>query len=599
MIYGNFYKQLNTRNMTKKILQLVVILLISAQGVMGQTVQIADLTNAAPGNLEVQVDMDGLANVAAITLHIEFDSDLMDFVGITNTSLAGTWLANYVAATDKVIITFVAPVGVGYTPSGKLFDLQFYNKGGFSSDITFDEAYCEIADNNLAPLVATYTNGSLQQGAGAGTVSFTAIAPQPIGNTVDMPVTILGGTGFDAVDAFTLKIAYDEAQLAYAGYTNTLLTGVVANAGSGVLTITWSGIAEDFTVLNTLFDLQFVYYGGDAAVEFIPGCEIVNSLAHLATDYDNDNGLVTQTDDEPTLTIGTVTGTPGDAVNVAIVASQFETSVVGALTLNVTYDNSLLTYTGYSVQQLSGWVVNGTSPGVISLVASYSTGSTLDDDNVVTLDFMYSLSGGDAVIQFKPGSMVESVNLVNIPTTFVDGAVNTGGATLYTVDGQLTYMGDVDRPVGTAGTSTTTVYLKNSADSTIAYTTSTDADGNYTFTDVAAGSYFLDAITTIDASQSFIIGDAYIVYGYTVTGNGLPTDLQKLAADVNEDGSITVGDAYMIYGTVQNGYNKPSNWEAPEWIFDNVVVNVVNANVAQSFSAINSGNASGNFIPVP
>jgi len=450
--------------MLKKILQLIVVLFFTATGVMAQTVQVENATRA-PGDILVQVDMLSYTDVAAITLNIGFDSDLMDFTGISNTTIAGDWVANYNSNLNQVMITYTSTPGIGFNINGKLLDLMFFYKGGFSTDLTFFESTCEIADKNLAPIPSTYINGSVTQLGSDGTVSMADLTDQTIGNTLLMPVTI-GGGGFGAVDAITLKIAFDPAQLAYAGKVEHAITGVTATANSGVLTINWIGSAIDFTTLATLLDIKFVYYGGNAAVTFIPGCEIASGLTLLPTTYVD--GSFTPKTEVASLTIDDVAGVPGSAVSVPIIASGFGVSQLGTMALNISYDISKLTYTGYTVQQLAGgWVTNGVSGGVISLQWSSSSGPLLADGNLLTLNFTYA-GGGQAVIEFAPGSEVKSVNLVTIPVTFNDGFVDIGHTVTFTVEDQ------------------NAVAI---TDAVITFDGTTYPAGTYVFTDLLDGTY--------------------------------------------------------------------------------------------------------------
>jgi len=596
MIFWKFiYKQLKTHNMIKKILQLVVVLIITAQGVMAQSVSIANEAYVPGNNIAVQVNMVVADDIGSISLDIEFDSDLMDFVGIDDTQLtSGTWIANQKDG-NIVAIRYITPPNTGISINGKLLDILFAYKGGFSSDLIFDEANCEITDDNLVVITpVTYTDGMVQQNAtGAMAVSMPTDLVETIGNTINVPVTLVSGT--NTVEAITLKVAYNENELAFAGILDGAITGAVANANDGVVTINWIG---SFNGTADLLDIQFVYNGGNADMEFIPGCEFTTAAAPLPVDYTD--GLIKATPGTASLTISTEVAEPGSSVNVPIVAASFGSTDIGAATFNISFDNSLLSYVSYSAQQPeTGWVVSASNAnGEITMQWIDDSGINYVDDSVVTLSFVYDIDtiGGEALIEFMGGSTLTDVDLVTIPVSLNGGMVSN--EVLYTVSGQLTYMGDVSRPVGTTSELIyTNVFLRNSGDETIAYTTGTDADGNYVFTDVAAGDYYLDAETTIDASESYITGDAYAVYAYTKTTAGLTTDLQKLAADVNEDGDITAGDAYIIYGSIQASYYKnPATWKAPEWIFDNTVFSV-SSNLSQSFNAISSGNATGNFTP--
>jgi len=592
-----YFKQLNTQNMLKKILQLIVVLLITAQGVMAQTVQIASVTDP-PGDVSVQVDMLGFTSangsVAAITLNIGFDSDLMDFTGISNTQLTGDWLAN--ANGNTISISYTAsPTGTGYDINGKAFDLLFSYKGGFAGNLVFDVASCEIANSSLGSITATYVDGSITQSAAVGTVSMTTVT-DTIGNTVSMPVT-MQGAGFTSVSSFTFVMQYDNSELSYAGVTGSVVTGLTANANNGVLTIEWTGTAADFSSSTHLFDIEFVYNWGNAEVDFAPGCEVDDgSLNPIAVDYTD--GYINSVSSTRSLTIqnvGASTDTIATPVNVPVVAGGFTGDLVGALTLKFSYDDSKLAYTGYTAQQLTGWTVNSATSGEVTFQWSNAAGAALADGNLITLNFNYDTTGGLANVDFVGGTIIRDNNSASLPTSFTNGSVSNFG-----VSGQLTYDTDGIHPIGTDGSLITKVYLRNSADSTIVDSTLTDANGNYAFTSVAVGSYFLDASTNIDAKWSYDVTDAYVIYGTYATLTGL----RAQAANVNmNSGGADQTDAYIVYGSVNNGGTgtniKVSSWVAPDWIFDNVTVTVSTGSVSQDFGGICSGDANATFVPMP
>jgi hypothetical protein len=517
-------------------------------------------------------------DVAAITLRIEYDSDLISFVSIENinTLFIGSWVANY--NNDQLIITYMAPTGAGHDINGKLLDIKFNYLGGFSTPVYFVDV-SEVANSSLQIIPATYVDGSVTQITAVGTVSMDDLT-ELIGNTVNMPVTIIG-TGFGAVDAITLKVAYDETQLVYAGIVEDAITGVVANAAGGILTLNWSGVALNFSTLDTLLNIQFVYHGGNAAVEFFPGCQISSGLTLLATDYVD--GSVDPIPQSSSLTIQSVGGTAGNPVSVPVVADDIP-QTVGSIALSISYDDSKLIYTGFTANQLSSyssWVVNGNVSGEITIAWSYSSGATIADGDLITLNFNYS--GGIAVIEFDPGCELKTNNFVTIPVTFNNGLVGA-----FIVSGTLDYVNGLVIP-------NSTVYLKAPVDSSILYTTSANASGYYEFPAVIPGSYFLDASTTTDAQWSYDLTDAFIIYG---TGGSL-VGLYLLAGDVNEDGSADQTDAFIVYGSVLNLNVKVPAWLAPDWIFENTVVIVSTSNITQDFQGICSGDADGNFVPVP
>lgn len=579
--------------MIKKILQLVVVLLFAVQGVMAQSVEIEHVVTA-PGEIAVQVDMLGFmgsnGDVAAITFFIDFDADLMDFTSIDDTQLPGFWLANYNNLTERLIITFnPSAAGAGYDINGKAFDILFDYKGGFGTDIVFDEPFCEISNSSLGNIAATYVGGSVTQTPAVGTASMGALV-ETVGTTVSMPVD-MAGAAFDSVASLTFEIAFDDFRLSYAGLVDDALTGVVASSSDGMLTLTWdgSGSTVDLTS-HHLFDIQFVFHGGDADVVFVPGCEVNDvDLSPHAMDYVD--GVITDAGGTASFTIANIganTDTVPVPVSVPIDAATFGTEVLGAITFNVSYDATKLTYTGFTKQQLpTGWVANSGTSGLVTFEWSSLTGSTLADGALITLNFDYDTAGGTADIMFTAGSIVKDVNLVTIPVSFFDGSIASNS-----VDGMVTYFGGVF-PIGTAGTSATTVYLKNVADSSVAYSSGTDAMGAYTFSGVANGNYFVDAMTTIDATLGYDITDAFIVFGIGPSLVGM----QALAADVNMDG-VDVTDAFIIYGSVLAGNVKGPAWTAPDWFFETPSL-AVSGDVTQNIKAICSGDANGDFVPVP
>ncbi|RLD41891.1 MAG: hypothetical protein DRI89_08640 [Bacteroidetes bacterium] len=579
--------------MTKKILQLVVVLLIAAQGVMAQSVTLEHVT-VAPGDITVQLDMNGYTGMGSLNLTIGFDNDLLDFTGIDDAQLSG--IIAGVNGDENLIITWTDFDGADI--SGKLCDLMFRYKGGFSSDLVFDTVvggFCEVADINLAVIPTTFSDGSVMQIQTSETVSMTTVV-ETVGNTVSMPVD-MAGSAFDNVSGLTFKIAFDDFRLSYSGIVEDALTGVLANASDGILTITWDGNGsfKDLTG-HHLFDIQFTYHGGDADIVFSPGCEINDDdLMPLAVNYTD--GLVTPAAGTASLTIGSVgavTDTVAVAVEVPIVAADFDPLVLlGAVTLNISYDDTKLTYTGFTKQQFqTGWTVNANTSGVVEMLWSSLNGEVLNDGDLVTLQFDYGTNGGQADIEFYAGSIVKDIDIVTIPVSFNDGSIAS-----HSVGGMLTYMGDATRPISTDGSSVTTIYLKNAADSSIAYTVGADATGHYVFAGVAVGSYFLDAITTIDATFSYDITDAYYIYynGPSLTG------LAALAADVDEVGGPDITDAYIDFYSWNNGANDRSFtglWTAPVWIFEHPSISVT-GDITQNFSAITSGDAFGDWTPTP
>lgn len=143
-----------------------------------------------------------------------------------------------------------------------------------------------------------------------------------------------------------------------------------------------------------------------------------------------------------------------------------------------------------------------------------------------------------------------------------------------------------------------TVYLKDPTTDAIMYSTTTDEDGDYEFEGVANGTYYLDGETTIDATYSYDITDAYYIY-YNWAGL---TGLQALAGDVDGIDGPDITDAYYVYYSWDDGDNDreiTGQWTAPIWIFLNPEIDVSsNKTITNAeFGAITSGDAFGDWTP--
>lgn len=395
--------------------QLILVLLFTVSGVMAQTVQIHHVVEG-PGVISVPVDMLNFTGVGAVTLYIEYDSDLLTFSGFENPAFGGV-MANYSSVSDQIVVTYFQ-MGGGFNINGKLLDLKFSYPGGFSTPVVVASA--EITDSGLSPIAATYIPGSVTQVTTTNVLTLNDPGLVLVGNTAIVPLSI-EGPDFGAVNSISLKIAFNPAQLSYAGKVEHAIAGVVASAGNGILTLNWNGNPENLTSLTTLLDLQFVYHGGgDASLEFYPGSEVADNMSSKPVNYQGT--LVSPYTEAQNLTIGTVIGTPGQSVTLPIDAANFGTYEVGAITLKIGFDPAKLTYTGYTpIQPSSGWVVSA-SGGELSLHRSNTGALTINDGLMLEINFNYH-GGGTAPVVFNPGTELKTIHAVTIPVGFDNGMV--------------------------------------------------------------------------------------------------------------------------------------------------------------------------------
>jgi hypothetical protein len=412
-------KRKTLQHMIRKIYIMLLILLFTVSGVLAQpyTVKIHDVIES-PGNIEVPVDMVGFTNVnvSAITLNIDYNSDLMSFTGIDNTAFSGTWVAN--ATNGQIHITFTAPLGSVNNINGTLLDLKFSYSGGFGAPLAFASG-CEIAGSNLQIIPTTFTDGSVTQITTTNMVSMISPGPVLVGTSAFIPVEFDGVPDFDVANSVTLKIAFNPAQLAYVGYSSDL--NFVASASGGMLTLNWSSLTA-VNLNDVALALEFVYNGGgDANLEFYPGSQIANDLELIPVEYTGT--FITPLVDGPTITIVPAVAIPGFQVTIPLNADAFGDyeDEIGAITLKIGYDPSKLTFAAYTaISPATGWVVSA-SGGVLSIHRSNTGGASLDG-HFMHLHFIYN-GGGDADLVFNPGTIISDINAVTIPVDYVNGQV--------------------------------------------------------------------------------------------------------------------------------------------------------------------------------
>ena len=138
---------------------------------------------------------------------------------------------------------------------------------------------------------------------------------------------------------------------------------------------------------------------------------------------------------EPTLTIGSQSASIGNAINVSINASNF-TDVEG-MTFNVQYDTTLLTYTGYTQDALSGHGTLAINPTGDTIAINWFDASPLNVSNgaILTLNFtVISESSVNANLTFVGTQEINDSVANPITTTFVGGVISLNpGPTLSSI----------------------------------------------------------------------------------------------------------------------------------------------------------------------
>ena len=246
-------------------------------------------TIVAPGEMLLQIDAlhftgdNGM--VSAITLKIDVDTNLIQFINIQNQTLVGSWLANYNYQQNEISIVYTAFSGSGYDIDGKLLDLHIYYYGGFSAPLHFKPG-SEVSNVNLATIDVDWQDGLITQSSSVGVVNQDSLGVH-YGTDFMMPV-VAGGSGYDMVNETFLRVEYDTLLLQYQGITESLLSGVDVVDSNAVLTMHWvdNNNPVDLTSADTLFFMNFKLIGDTTTITgFLPGSKVYNIGQVVASDF--------------------------------------------------------------------------------------------------------------------------------------------------------------------------------------------------------------------------------------------------------------------------------------------------------------------------
>lgn len=579
--------------MIKNTYLLFLLLLFGITGVMAQTVKIGTVVKA-PGDITVPVNMSGFTgsngSLQSIQLQISFDAGLLYFKGITNINPDfSVWV---VPSNGSSPITLSYVNITGHDINAIIFDLKFGYAGGFSGNINFIPAGCEISGGGtLSPMNnVTYINGGVSQTPADATINLGTAQQASVTSQVLVPVN-MQGTGLTPFSAFTFKIGYDPAKLTFVQTANPVLGGtLVSNAVSGVLTVTWTGSVNSLSDPH-VFDLKFTYNGGgDAPIEFKPGSQITNSLlALISTTYTN--GLVQNLSGSSTISIPIVSAALSSNVSVPITLNYTGSGYIGGVTLKIGYNSSIATFTGTTSGLISGYTTSVVGGEINIIWSNFASTSILSGSPLLNLKFT-TIANGTSPLTFNAGTAVTQTNLSNVVLTYNNGSLAIG---TYSVSGMLKYanVSGSARPI-----TNSTVLLKTADGLTTLQTTTTDASGNYTFTNVSNGNYKLDASTTKSwcGSIGVTLADYAIVRSFVNTGTPVLSGIFLLAADVNKNSTVTLAD----YALIRNYVNTSSlaGWYTTDWIFLPTVITVLNANVTNiDVIGIGRGDVNASYIP--
>jgi hypothetical protein len=452
--------------MKKRIVFISLLLLMFTVGAIAQvTLTIPAVQAPAAGAaVTMPINVTNFTNVGAITLKVTYDTAVVTYTGIAN---APTGVTFTVGSGTPGVINLGWFDATGSTPisiaSGKLVDLNFTYKKG-TSTVGFTTSACDIANGSGTSITGiVYQNGSLLSSTTTTLTIPTVQAPAAVGGAVTMPINV---TNFTNVGAITLKITYDPAVMVYTGIANAP-TGVTFTVGSGtpgVINLGWfdaTGNTPISIASGKLVDLKFTYSGGSGTVGFTTSaCDIANGSGTSITGIIYQNGMLQSSGatTTTTLTIPNVqTPAAGGAVIMPINVSNFTN--VGAITLKVTYDTAVVTFTGIANAPTGvTFTVGSGTPGVINLGWFDATGNTplnITSGKLVDLNFTYKRGSGTV------GFTTSACDIANGSGTSITGIVYQSGSLFIATASPTLTIPTVQAPAAVGGTVTMPINVTN------------------------------------------------------------------------------------------------------------------------------------------
>jgi hypothetical protein len=372
---------------------------------------------AVPGSeIVVPLDVQKLQNIGAISLKVNYNTSVLTFNGVENAPTAGNFTANASGGVLSVGWFDTTPLNID---SAKFVDLKFTYISGVS-DLTFNKALCEVSNALGSAVNAIYDDGKVFPNPST-VPNVTLPDVQAIaGNNVLVPVNV---QNFAGVGAVSLKIVFDPAVLSFVGVQNQPSVGnFTANVVGDVVTIGWfdtNPFGQDST---KLVDIEFNYIGGTSALSFnLAQSEISNTLGMPLSAVFNNGKVSPVPGSVPKVSIQNITAAPGAAVSVPLNVNNFQT--VGAVSLKIQYDPSVLSFVGTANQPSNGNFTANAAGGVITI--GWFDTNPFGQANVKFADLQFNFIGGTSALSFI-NAQCEVSNTLGTPifTEYENGSVS-------------------------------------------------------------------------------------------------------------------------------------------------------------------------------
>jgi hypothetical protein len=400
----------------KKLVYILGMLFIYATITYGQgiTMTIGSHTASVGETVTIPISVTNFNNIGAVSLKIQYNSASLSYVGVTNQPSSGNFTANASGGVLTIGWFGTTPLNIA---NGNFIEMQFEFNGG-SSNVNFITSQCEVANSSGNPLVIDYTNGSISAAAVTqlSLPQITAVA----GNNISVPLNV---ENLENVGAISLRINYDPAVLTFNGVSNAPASGnFTSGATGGIITLGWFDINPLNIVSGTLVNLEFTYNGNSTDLIFNTSqCEISNSVGNpIFASYTNGHVDI-DLNSIPKFTLKKVIAVPGSEIVVPLDVRKLEN--IGALSLKINYNASVLSYEGVENAPTSGNFTANASGGVLS-VGWFDT-NPLNIDSAKLVDLKFTYISGESDLDFDKALCEVSNSLGNpVNVLYYNGKVS-------------------------------------------------------------------------------------------------------------------------------------------------------------------------------
>lgn len=351
------------------------------------------VTTCENNNFSIPVSVTNCNNVGAVSLALNFNSTLVSFVGYENTHEqldGGTVEVN--AAEGVVYFTWVSSSQSLEIEDGKLVDLIFSSLSGNSS-LSWKTNYCEYSD----PL------GNILPTSFAG--SNLTIYHAPIITTNPSDKTIDEGTG----TTFSVNASGQSLTFQWQCSEDDGATWFDLSNNSNYSNVTGTVLRVNDATVSMNGNLYRCMIGGYCAPEAVSNPAMLSVMGVLPT---------------ITTSIEATTSCPGVNFSVPVNVTNFNN--VGAISLALSYDTTVLRFNGYSDLNetlCDGSLVVNASNGVVYASWASVNGANIGDGHLMSFDFIGV--PGNSALNWKP-DFCEYGNLDGLvfPCTFRNSFVS-------------------------------------------------------------------------------------------------------------------------------------------------------------------------------